>query len=119
MDSINCFSRKVRLLASSEYRFVFEKPTTKSIDRVFTILGRRNQSGRARLGLAIAKKHIRKAVDRNKIKRTIRESFRLNQESIGEFDIIVLARAGASTASSKSLHEALLEHWKQFPKSSE
>jgi ribonuclease P protein component len=42
--------------------------------------------------LAISKKIIRKAVDRNRIKRMIRESFRLNQQQLGYFDIVVLAK---------------------------
>ena len=51
-----------------------------------------NRKSHPRLGLAISKKIIRKAVDRNRVKRMIRESFRLNQQQLGCFDIVVLAK---------------------------
>ena len=46
-----------------------------------------------RLGLVIAKKNVRLAVQRNRIKRLLRESFRAHHGSQG-IDIVVLARRG-------------------------
>ena len=56
---------------------------------------RKNASG-PRLGLAIAKKKVPLASNRNRIKRLIREQFRLNQASFPPVDVIVMVtpRAG-------------------------
>lgn len=47
-----------------------------------------SQADSARLGLVVAKKVLRRAVDRNRAKRAIRESFRLNQR-LPAVDIVV------------------------------
>jgi ribonuclease P protein component len=64
--------------------------------------------------LAIAKKNIKLAVARNKIKRAVRESFRLNQHELGSIDIVVLARRDAANVSSKKLTLSLQMHWKKL-----
>lgn len=43
----------------------------------------------------VGKKHLKRAVDRNRFKRLARESFRHHQQLLEGLDIIVLARAGA------------------------
>jgi len=50
-----------------------------------------NKLGHARLGLAVAKRFIPKAVDRNAIKRQVREAFRLHTD-LPAVDIVVLTR---------------------------
>ena len=55
-----------------------------------------NESGQARLGLAIAKKTIPHAVDRNAIKRQIREVFR-QYPQLPEMDIVALTRRSTQT----------------------
>ena len=49
----------------------------RSSSEFFTILSRENAIGQPRLGIVVAKRHVKRAVDRNTIKRIIRESFRL------------------------------------------
>ena len=56
------------------------KQALRSRDPLFTVLCRCNNSDLARLGLAISKKHCRRAVGRNRIKRIVRESFRQHQD---------------------------------------
>jgi ribonuclease P protein component len=63
------------------------------------------------LGLAIAKKNIRKAVTRNIIKRAVRENFRLQQHLLINMDIVVLARRDAAQASPDLLKKSLDKHW--------
>lgn len=85
------FPRSHRLCRQADYRNVFDNPQKHST-RFFTILYRPNGLSHARLGLAIPKKTIKRAVDRNLLKRQIREGFRLRQHVLGSFDIVVLVK---------------------------
>lgn len=49
----------------------------------------RRESGTARLGVLISRRHAAGAVVRNRIKRCIREAFRLEQERLGALDVLV------------------------------
>lgn len=49
----------------------------------------RRGAGAARLGILVSKKHAARAVERNRIKRCIREAFRLEQEALGALDLLV------------------------------
>ena len=56
-------------------------------------MGRPNGLGLARLGLVVAKKLCPRAVDRNRIRRLAREQFRLMQNELPEWDMVLrLAR---------------------------
>lgn len=46
-------------------------------------------AGPPRLGILISRKHAASAVQRNRIKRCIREAFRLEQHSLGAVDLLV------------------------------
>lgn len=81
------------------------------MDKYFTCLAIGNELEHSRLGLAIAKKTIRKAVDRNSLKRVIRESFRLQQWQLGTMDIVVLARRDALSVPPRQLRSSLQKHW--------
>ncbi|PKM10428.1 MAG: ribonuclease P protein component [Gammaproteobacteria bacterium HGW-Gammaproteobacteria-3] len=104
------FPKQSRLRKPAEYKKVFANPV-KSTDTYFTLLAIGNCYGYPRLGLAIAKKNIRKAVDRNSIKRTVRESFRSRQHKLISIDVVVLARKDAANASSEILRKSLDRHW--------
>ncbi len=104
------FPKQLRLGKPAEYKKVFAK-AVKSTDKLFTLLAIKNDQGHPRLGLAIAKKNIRKAVTRNIIKRAVRENFRLQQHSLINIDIVVLARRDAANASPILLKKSLDKHW--------
>jgi ribonuclease P protein component len=105
-----CFPRSVRLLSRKEYQKVFSDPV-RSSDQLFTLLVCRNNSETARLGLAIAKKSIAKAVQRNRIKRLIRESFRARQAQLQGLDIVVLAKKGLQDRTNNEIQRSLSTHW--------
>jgi ribonuclease P protein component len=76
-----------------------------------TVLARENGQRHPRLGLAIARKTLRRAVDRNRVKRLIRESFRLNAGRLPAVDIVVLARPGLQRRSNREIVDSLTRHW--------
>ena len=55
----------------------------------YTFFFLRRAEGRPRLGLLVTRKHAAAASDRNRIKRCIREAFRLEQEKLGALDLLV------------------------------
>ena len=69
-----------------------------------------------RLGLAISKKELKRAVDRNRIKRLTRESFRLNQHELANADFIVMTRKKAGEVSNEELFRRLEKHWQRLTK---
>ena len=76
-----------------------------------TVLTVENSVGHPRLGLAIAKKHVKLANQRNRLKRIIRESFRQNQSVLSNIDIVVLSRPGVAERDSTQIWAALERHW--------
>jgi ribonuclease P protein component len=71
-----------------------------------------NSQGGPRLGLAIATRVFRTAVARNRIKRLVRESFRLNQYALPALDVVVAARDAARHADAQVLRSSLAKFWK-------
>jgi ribonuclease P protein component len=87
------FPKKARLKVRGEFDAVF-KGGKKAVGKAFVIYARPNELGFNRLGLAVGKK-AGNAVRRNRIKRMIREAFRLETPSLpAGFDIVCIPRAG-------------------------
>ncbi len=108
------FTLDQRLLTSADFQRVFDNPL-KSADSFFTVLAKKRSEGcHCRLGLAIAKKQLKRAVDRNRIKRLIRETFR--QEPSFEdkaIDIIVMTRHSVRAKTNAELQQSLQQLFAQ------
>ncbi|QDH71613.1 ribonuclease P protein component [Marilutibacter alkalisoli] len=65
--------------------------------------------GVPRLGLAVSRKVDPRAVGRNRIKRALREAFRLHRDRLRAGDYVVVARPGAARQDGKALSEAFLQ----------
>ncbi|MCP4695344.1 MAG: ribonuclease P protein component [Gammaproteobacteria bacterium] len=107
------FQADARLRTAADFSRVFDKPV-KSADRYFTVLAKPCQEPRTRVGLIIAKKRLRLAVQRNRVKRIIRESFRQRRQSLGNLDAVVLARDKLDKADNHTLFRSLDKHWKRL-----
>ncbi len=105
------FPRQVRLLTAGDYRRVFSRADSKAQTSEILILARRNELGYSRLGLVVAKKHAKRAVDRNEIKRIVRESFRHHQSELENFDCVVLSRSGAKDLDKVQLRNMVDQLW--------
>ena len=79
----------------------------------FGVTARLNDEGRPRLGLAVASKMAGGSVERNRIRRVVRESFRLHQHELPAVDIVVSARARARGAINRELRAQIEELWRK------
>jgi ribonuclease P protein component len=106
------FNRESRLLTPGQFQAVFAKPLRFGSSHI-TILVTPN-SDNNRLGLAIAKKRVKLAVQRNRIKRQIRESFRLNQHNLPFVDIVVMVKSGTDKLENKEINQQLEKIWRKI-----
>lgn len=104
------FTRSVRLMDSSDFKRLFETGKRAS-GKSFTVLYYPNNLAHGRLGLALPRKHFSRAVDKNRIKRLIRESFRHWQGTIGGYDLVVLSKSGVSRRPNSDLQRCLELQW--------
>jgi ribonuclease P protein component len=105
------FNKAQRLLKKSDYDHVFVQ-AKKIVTTDFVLLCRENNIGYARLGLALSKKMIAKAHDRNRIKRLLRECFR--QTQLPAVDIIFLARSGVAQQTNLGINTRLSKTWEKL-----
>ena len=108
------FSPLQRLHTPTEFGRVFADPA-RSNDQYFTVLGRPNERSIARLGLTISRRAAKRAVDRNKLKRLARESFRMHRQ-LPPWDFVILARPGADRADRRALRDSLDKHFDRLTK---
>lgn len=108
------FGRSKRLLTKAAYKAVFDDSPYRVSHRNLLMLARPNGLKEARLGLIVAKKNVRLAVKRNRIKRVVRDSFRLNQQALETLDIIFLARRGLEKLEPAVQHKLLLDSWQKL-----
>lgn len=85
-------------------------------NELFGVAIRDNRSETPRLGLAVSLKVACTGVKRNRIRRAIRESFRLHQHELPGLDLVVSAREGASCASNGELRASLQALWSEVIK---
>lgn len=104
------FPRSRRLVRPGEFRRVFDQPERFG-DRNLTVLARRSELPHARLGLAVGRRKIARAVARNRFKRVVRESFRMHQDEIAGFDVVVLPKPAAARASRAELRASIDRQW--------
>ena len=105
------FQRTSRLTKPSDFRKVF-RSLNRSADNNFLVLAQRNGLVIARLGLAISKRRINKAAERNKVKRLIRESFRHKKNDLGGLDVVVVAKYNISYKGD-DITKSLSIHWER------
>jgi ribonuclease P protein component len=105
------FSRENRLLNAEDYSRVFGSADGKASHRYVLLLARRNHLQRNRLGLVVAKKHVKLAVQRNRFKRIAREFFRHCQPMDTSLDVVVLARKGVDRLDNDTLSTILRQQW--------
>jgi ribonuclease P protein component len=105
-----------RLSGPAAFSEVF-KQAVFSADGCFKVLARGSVQPGSRLGMAVSRQVDRRAVQRNRLKRIVRESFRrhyLQGDGGRSVDIVVLPRRAAVAASNRRLFERLERHWQKI-----
>jgi ribonuclease P protein component len=77
-----------RLRQKAEFEHLLRQGARRSLGGYTFYLALR-EAGSARLGMLVTRKHAARAVERNRIKRCIREAFRLEREAMGALDLLV------------------------------
>lgn len=105
------FSAKLRIRCAADYKCVFDDALLKVHQPHFLFLANWSKQQNSRLGVIVAKKKVRRAHERNRIKRLTRESFRLNQSNLELLDIVVMPKKGIEAISNEELHQQLQSAW--------
>ena len=108
------FPKGKRLLNAKDYSRVFDKAEAKASHKYLLLLARQNNGPGHRLGLVIAKKNVRLAVQRNRIKRLAREFFRQLPGSDTSIDVVLLTRRGIDQLDNAELSTILQQQWQKL-----
>ena len=100
--------RDARVQASRQFAEAFEQ-SRGSAGRFMVIWPRRGDDAAARIGAVASKRTFRRAVDRNRARRLLREAFRLHRDRLsGAFDYVIVARRRILEADPAGLERDLL-----------
>ncbi|MDO5651734.1 MAG: ribonuclease P protein component [Moraxella sp.] len=93
-DKAYLFTKTQRLLTPAQYKQVFDNAIKKihSPHLMLFVANTSDDVPHARLGLAITKKKLKNATDRNQLKRLMREHFRLNQHNLPAVDVVLIVK---------------------------
>ena len=106
------FPQSAKLSKPEDFRRIFDSPAFKLRSAAFLLLAQQSKTSRSRLGIIVAKKQVKRAARRNRIKR-LREQFRLNQLRPG-LDLIVLARSLADDMDNSQVRNDLAQLWTEL-----
>ena len=105
------FRKTSRLLKPAEFKQVFDNTGFRGSTPCLLVLATPNNEQQPRLGFVLAKKQLKLAVDRNRVKRIIRESFRQNQHELADHDFVVLARTGILKLDNQQIRAMIDNLW--------
>lgn len=96
------------LKKNNDFRNVYNNGKSKA-DRILVLYTFENQQGVNRIGVSVSKK-VGNSVIRHRIKRLVKEYYRLNETSFQKgFDIVVIARNAAKTADFEKIGKSVIK----------
>ena len=114
MTTLFGYSTEVRLRCAADYKGVFDGALFKVHQPHFLFLAKHSELPNSRLGLVVAKKKVRRAHERNRVKRLARESFRLHQHQLGLLDIVIMPKMGIEAVPNAELYQQLQFAWQKL-----
>jgi ribonuclease P protein component len=106
------FPKSHRLLTSADFRRVLGE-RRRVASRYGSFHVRRNGLDHARLGVTVSRKVSRKAVQRNRIKRLVREYFRRHSTAMDGTDLVFTAFPPCAELDNRALEAALESLWER------
>ncbi len=103
------------MLTPAHFQTVFQNPVRAGSPQV-TLLAVPNSLNHPRLGLTIAKKQVKTAVARNRLRRLTREFVRLNQQKLPAADVVIIVKKPAQTLDNDEYRALLEKLWKVLAK---
>ena len=98
---------------NQDFKFVYKNGKSYANRMLVIYYLPNNEEKHNNLGLSVSKK-VGNSVVRNRVKRLIKESYRLNEEKIKTaYNIIIIARVRANKADFKSIEKALIHLMKK------
>jgi ribonuclease P protein component len=107
------FPKSARLLNAHDYSQVFNKCSIRAGSTTGTVLALPASDNRSRLGIIVAKKNVRLATDRNRIKRLVREYFR-HHPLTASMSLVFMAKRGAGALSNSDVLGDLDRLWRKL-----
>ncbi len=108
------FSTDVRIRCAADYKSVFDGALFKVHQPHFLFLAKCSEQPSSRLGIVVSKKKVRRAHERNRVKRLARESFRLHQQQLDDLDIVIMPKMGVEAVPNAELHQQLQFAWQKL-----
>ena len=105
--------RSARLLSRTDFSAPRER-SERFATRSFVAEYKTSLHGCVRLGVAISRKVSKRAVVRNRIRRTIRESFRLHRAELPTVDVLLIARSLSAQQTNPLLRADLELIWRKL-----
>lgn len=99
--------KKYKIRKNREFRNVYKKGRSIS-NRYLVLYIKKNGKDLSRLGISVSKK-VGKAVIRNKVKRRIRESYKLYSNEVAKgYDVIFIARVSSNNQDFKVINNSVV-----------
>lgn len=98
------FSKNWRIRTTPEFQRVYSEYQSLSGHYYFLYYWN-NNFGYSRLGVVASRKNLKKAVMRNRVRRIVRENFRLQKHRLPPIDIVFIAKFRSGRANKKELHQ--------------
>lgn len=109
------FPRAARMLKPGDFARL-RQASRRVGSRFFSAEYRTTDDTAARLGLAVSRRVSKRAVQRNRLKRLVRESFRRQRAELAPMDILVIARSAAVVTPGSELLADLELLWRRLPR---